>query len=95
MERTFTRMDTKAVKGVAVFCMVAHHLFYSESRRPIGMPEIHWTLDGMIAGMSLEDVYKRQEKCLAVPCQPHLRFVGRALAGALRRPINHDFRGKI
>lgn len=54
MERTFTRMDTKAVKGVAVFCMVAHHLFYSESRRPIGMPEIHWTLDGMIAGMSLE-----------------------------------------
>ncbi|WP_455500540.1 acyltransferase family protein [Gemmiger sp.] len=67
MENTFTRMDTKVVKGAAILLMLAHHLFYSENRMLLTMPEIRWTLPGHIAGMSLEQTAAGFGKiCVAV-----------------------------
>lgn len=34
METTFTRTDTKVIKGVAVLLMLMHHLFYFPDNRP-------------------------------------------------------------
>ena len=39
METTFTRTDTKVIKGVAVLLMLMHHLFYFPDNRPYSMPE--------------------------------------------------------
>ena len=53
METTFTRRDTKAIKGVAVLLMLMHHLFYFPDNRPYSMPEVHQTLPGFM-GQGLE-----------------------------------------
>jgi hypothetical protein len=44
METTFTRTDTKVIKGVAVLLMLMHHLFYFPDNRPYSMPEVRQTL---------------------------------------------------
>ena len=53
METTFTRTDTKVIKGVAVLLMLMHHLFYFPDNRPFTMPEVHQTLPGFM-GQGLE-----------------------------------------
>lgn len=53
METTFTRTDTKVIKGVAVLLMLMHHLFYFPDNRPYSMPEVRQTLPNFM-GQGLE-----------------------------------------
>lgn len=53
METTFTRTDTKVIKGVAVLLMLMHHLFYFPDNRPYSMPEVRQILPNFM-GQGLE-----------------------------------------
>lgn len=53
METTFTRTDTKVIKGVAVLLMLMHHLFYFPDNRPYSMPEVRQNLPNFM-GQGLE-----------------------------------------
>lgn len=86
MERTFTRTDTKVVKGVAVLLMLMHHLFYFSDHWPDTMPAAHKTLPNFMGGQGLEQMLG----IFGVICVPIFFFL--AGYGLWQQTQRRDFR---